>query len=285
VKFEYPKKFLPLVKDIKSAPIQNGAGVIVGWSAIVSGPDGRGIGGGTAATRDHALRIAVAESLECLERKVGLSTEELEILKCGQYPTRCGMAAGFERKPTLMRAQAEAIERWLWSKWVDSNFCVTEIPRPRLTGLAEHYAGQFDQVLYFERLVRHDIPGLQPLRFGATLALRAGGAFPGSRICSISEAPWEHAIIEAWRHLKIFENLGNRDDLYPFLAGRLKYFGTNHTAAMSALRNAHNKEWPSPEIDLLVELRQPKRDGYSFFRAICKDYLPWHLGDDRRLVF
>lgn len=286
MKFKYPEKFLPLVKSINSAPVQNEAGITVGWSAIVTDQAGRAIGGGTAATRDLATRIAVAESLECLEREIGFTPEEQETLKCGRYPTRCGMAAGFERKPTLMRAQVEAVERWLWSKWVDEQYFITEIPRPPLTGLAEYYAGKFERILYFEKLVHHDIAGVpQPLRFGAILAVHAGGAFPGSRVCSTSEDPWEHAAIEAWRHLKIFENLGDRADLYPFLAGRIKYFGENHSAAIAALGKAHNKNWPRPEIDTLVELRQPQYDGYSFFRAICKDYLPWHQGDHRRFVF
>ena len=125
----------------------------------------------------------------------------------------------------------------------------------------------------------------QPLCFGAVVALHSGGAFPGSRICSLKEDPWEHAIIEAWRHLKIFENLANRTEIYPFLASRLKHFGTHQSEAIAAVNKGTCKEWPIPKMELLVELRHFHSDGYSLFRALCKDYLPWHLGDCTRFIF
>ncbi len=185
-----------------------------------------------------------------------------------------------------MRAQAEAVERWLWSKWVDERYPMKETARPELTELGKHYAGQFDRIIYFERRVGHDIPGLpDPLCFGAVVALRGGGAFPGSRVCACGEKPWEHALIEAWRHLNIFKNLRERSDIYPILAGRLKYFGMNQAAALSALYRPEQKNWPRPALDFVAELRRPHYDGYSLFRAVCKDYLPWHLGSERRFVF
>ena len=284
--FKYPPRFLPLVSSIKSAPISTASKDPIGWSALVLGKNGRPIGSGTACARELATRIAVAESIEWLEREAGFSIEERKTLRCDDYPTRCGFAAGFEREPTRMRANAEAVERWLWSKWIDSGFFIQETGRPNFSALGAHYAGQFDQVLYFEKIVEHNMPGIPAsLRLGAVLAIRDGGAFPGSRVCSLNEDPWEHAVIEAWRHYNIFKNLRDRPDIYPILSQRLKYFGTNQAAAVTAVLQGRNKDWPTPEIELAIELRHPRIDGYSLFRVISKDYIPWHTGDYKRFIF
>lgn len=284
--FKYPQRFLALIKNIESAPVHDNSGEIAGWSALVFGSGGHSIGGGTAGHRDLAIRIAIAESLEWLEREVGFSVEERKTLKCDDFPTRCGFAAGFEREPTRIRACAEAVERWLWSKWIDSGFFIGETGRPGLSRLGGHYATQFEQILFFEKLIKHDMPDIpNPLRFGAVLALRDGGAFPGSRVCTMNEDPWEHAIVEAWRHCKIFENLRFRTEIYPILAARLGYFGVNRSAAVAAVRGGRSKAWPAHGLDVAVELRHPGVDGYALFRAISKDYIPWHIGDYKRFVF
>jgi len=181
--FSYPRHFRSKIKGMEKAHIQWNDRV-VGWYTVVMGNEGEPLGGGTAESLELSQRIAVAESIEKLEVLHGLSVEERQSFKCERFPTRCGMAAGFEPQATIHRAIAEGVERWVWSKWIDDGLEISEIKLPKLNDLSNYCFSIFDEVRFFKLEIHHKInnfPG--KINFYATIGFKDGGAFPGSRIC------------------------------------------------------------------------------------------------------
>jgi hypothetical protein len=285
--FSYPPSLKHRIKEIISAPIFSSSNKAVGWSTVILDNNGKTLGNGTANTRDDSMRIAVSESLEMLLCSDGPNCEIRTLFRFDEFPTRCGIAAGFERNSTWKRSQAEAFERWIWSKWVDEGYEVAPANMPsNLSTLAEHYFGQFDEVRFYQRIFANGALGLnQPLVFGAVVGLKDKGAFPGSRVCSFQEDPWDHAIIEAWRHLKIAENLNSRSDISSVLRERLGYFSVNGDNALKQVSRVSRRTWDNPALHFSVESSECAKSGYYMFRSLCKNYIPWHLGSVDRFVF
>ena len=284
MKFEFPVRFRSRVQSIDSASINDNLGHSLGWSSIVIDDLGRSIGGGTSETRDAATRIAIAESLEKLEMQYGFSESEQELIQIKRFPTRCGLAVGFEKRPTLLRSLAEGIERWVWSKWIDDGYRITKINKPTLNPLANFYFNKFSKVIFFEMNVLHENRDIHsPLKFGATIGFSENGAFPGSRVCSLQEDPWTHSLIESWRNYQVFKNLSDRTDVYPFLRERLELFGNNAERALKTIEACQKSLWPKPELEFMVPIER-EADGYFLVRSIFKDYIPWHEGAASRFI-
>ena len=282
--FSYPQRFRSYLKGLDSAPMQT-ENKTIGWYSVVLGADGEPLGGGTAESTDLSKRIAIAESLEKLEVLYGLSDEERKLLRCEEFPTRCGLAAGFEEHQTNQRAIAEGIERWAWSKWIDDGYQMPEIPKPKLTSLAEYCFPQFDEVKFFEREITHSISNFpKSIRFCAAVGFKDGGAFPGSRLCGLNEDPWAHALVESMRNVMIYQARENRKRVYPFLMERLSFFATHASEGYAATQGKNANNWPIPELDFFVTLER-KQDGYLLARSLCKHFIPWHMGTKERFVF
>lgn len=282
-----PRHFRLFVDQIKTAQIIGSSGELVGWSATAVKTDGFGIGGGTAATESEAIRIAIAESLERLEIQHGLSREEQREVRLAEFPTRCGFAAGFEEEPTRMRSLCEGLERWIWSQWIDRKCPIPQASQSHLSPLGLHYSLAFDDVYYFERIFDLSIPGLpNRLRFGAVVGIKSNGAFPGSRVCSLEEEPWTHALTESYRHLKIYQNMDGRGDIYSYLRKRISHFGQNAQSALDQTCHHHKRPWPNPELDFSISLRNNKTPETEYYlsRSLFKDYIPWHQGPEDRFI-
>ena len=129
-----------------------------------------------------------------------------------------------------MRSIAEAVERWIWSKWIDEHYYISkvEILNSNLSELSQHHRSFFDQVLFYQMPIDVEIDGrLNPMKIGITLGLLKDGIFPGSRVCSINESPWEHALTESYRHLQIFNNQSTRFIGKGIVYDRINFFGKN----------------------------------------------------------
>lgn len=284
--FEYPPHLHHSVSSIRSAPVIDARHTVIGWTTLVLDHEHLSLGTGTAHSKTESIRIAVAESIETLEIRYGLSLDTKQRFRMTEFPTRCGIAVGFDRRSTFMRSQAEAFERWIWSKWIDGGHLIEQTSTPELNSLAVHYLRKFESVIFFHHVFANGALSLkQPLLFGAVIAFKDGGAYPGSRVCSLHETPWEHALIEAWRHLKITESLDNRNEIYPILKSRLKYFSNNAESAINQAKKGKTKKIGTPEIDFICEGYTNPNSSHFIVRSICKDYIPWHLGDNERFVY
>jgi hypothetical protein len=219
------------IAEIIRQPINDHTGAMVGYHSTVLDHKQQAIGGGTAETAEHALRIGVAEVAERYLFKSMTKADKLNYL-VNEFPTTCGFAAGFNREKTRLRSICEGLERWIWSKWIDDGFFIQEVELPSLAGLSKHFASHFGKIYYFQKQFHPKLnEGVSiDLTFGAIVGIKDDGAFAGSRVCSVTENPWEHAFVEAWRNLNNYENFGSNTDQYRkgnAAAIRGYYFGSN----------------------------------------------------------
>jgi hypothetical protein len=184
-----------------------------------------------------------------------------------------------------MRALYEGLERWIWSKWIDSGFYIERtVPNEGdLSPLGLLFAEAFDEVFYFTRTFNIEHLGHHKVHIGITVGLKDGGAFAGSKVSSCNENPWLHALSESWRHLQRFCQFKNKSTVN-LVDRRLKYFGLNASDAKRQIMRAHLMEWPHPQI--LLDSRIPiPFDNLYLHRVIFRDYISWHFGDEERFVY
>src|SRR6185312_2689678 len=86
------------------------------------------------------------------------------------------------------------------------------------------------------------------LKLAVVVGLTAEGAFPGSRVCSEKEDPWEHACLEAWRHHLIFKNNSLPDLPENSFLHRISHFATRRGLAITQIDRANRYDWPQPKI-------------------------------------
>jgi hypothetical protein len=65
---------------------------------------------------------------------------------------------------------------------------------------------------------------------------------------------------------------------------RLIYFSKNSSQALKQIAAATNPDWPNPEILLLREY-DTQIDSVYIWRCLMKDFVGWHLGDEKRFVY
>lgn len=276
------------VKEIVQAPILNSRGLEMGWNTKFISENGSVFGGGINPSKETSFKIALAETIELFEKEYLLSDDEKRKLKFDSVPTRCGLAVGFQREATEMRSLAEGVERWIWSQWVDKR-CAVEVLSEQpfsLSMLATYHCEIFEKVYYFKKSLIFNLNGkLTMIEFGATIGIKNGGAFPGSRVGFMNDDLWTHALIESYRHFHIFSNLKDRKDQQANIIDRINYFGTHADSALQQiLKNPTSKEWPTPVLDFKTEIRDGE-NGYFMFRSLFKDYKPWHEGGIDRFIF
>lgn len=275
----------------KAASLENAPLVVdgrkIGWHSAFILNGGRAIGGGCGRTLDQSQRIAVSE---VIERGVfhQICDEMPEEFMLKDFPSSCGFAAGFDDERTKYRAVAEAVERWALSQWIDYGYLLKPVKSSDagISELAGFFQRQFDEVLYFHKELRINCENrFMTLRFGVCVGLRDGGAFPGARVCSVDESPWEHCLIEAWRHTLIAKESIDRDSSNRKYRERVIYFGSNSKAALNAIQSAKRQDqWPEPRLMLLK--KAPNAPIGSFvWRALCSNYIGWHLGGANRFVY
>lgn len=243
-------------------------------------------GGSVQLNLNIAHRIAFAEAFE---RKCFLSLNEQETLalEVNKYPTTCGFAAGFESEKTKLRAIAEAVERWAWEKIVDENEVISEIPIIAEDNLSSFLMQSFDKVKGYSKTMDFTFDNRN---FKATLLIALGftkeGVFPGSRVVFGEKKNFQHALLEAWRHLKIaLKNEINNDDL---IDQRIIFFSKNRKVAED-LFESHSLQQGNEDKPLNPKIKFVKpvfNDGSIFvYRALCEEFWGWDKGDESRFIY
>ena len=121
------------------------------------------------------------------------------------------------------------------------------------------------------------------LQIGIILGEKNKGIFPGSQVTSLHDDPWQHAFLEAWRHYHLSKNrrVFNKPDI---LTERIRYFACHQQKAINQIKCASINDWPIPNIKLQEPYHDDERR-YFLWRALCNDYVGWHLGDETRFVY
>lgn len=254
----------------------------IGWQVICFDKNHNPLGGGLSSDLETAKRISVAEYCERLSFFNIVNSEELSSqFEIKNHPTTCGFAAGFEKEKVKLRSLAESIERWAWSKWIDDGFKLELINRIDHTNISSYLASHFESnVVYFKK-IKINAPQVIEFLFVVFLGFKNGGVFPGSRVCALNENPFEHAIVEAYRHLKISETESGKME-FPY--DRINFFSKNKDIALRQVDSAQNKNWPEFSVKLLKEY-QTNVEGLYVFRSIGHNFIPWNEGKVNRFVY
>jgi hypothetical protein len=283
---ELVKAYYPNFERLEESPIQSSSET-VGWSVTLLERGNNPIGSGCSSARDTARRVAVAEAIE---RGVfrSLFKRDAKPFLLDEFPTTSGFAAGFEDVATKWRAISEGLERWIWSQWIDQKYAIGQIypAKDEIGKIGCFFLKEFEDAKFFHKRLTVAVEGCsQEFQFAACVGLTDRGAFPGSRVCSPLENPWEHAIIEAWRHTKIAKKLTAENALENFYNARVKYFSEHKGEALVSIGSAMKiDEWPEPKLRLLRKVPSlPK--GLFVWRALFADFEGWHLGNHKRFVY
>lgn len=279
-------EFLPEIAKSEESPLVD-VNSTIGWHVVLFDKEMNALGGGFSSDKTTARRIAIAEMAERKLFRQLLNSDDANRFRLGSHPCTCGFAAGFEKEKTRLRALAEAVERWAWSKWIDEGFKINEISidTGKLTKNGQLIIENFDHVKFFSlKIDTSSIINFVPfVELNIILGFKDGGVFPGSRVISFSEEKWEHGIVEAWRHLEIFRKYRGSISI-PFPYGRIFYFGKNSNEALKQIESAQKLIWPKPKELILQEMQTGVTDLY-FWRALMEDYLSWHEGNEKRFVY
>jgi hypothetical protein len=281
------KKYAPTVGRLEEAPIITDDGQTIGWHSVFVADGGRALGGGCGRELEQARRVAVAE---IIERGVfrELIREAPEDFLLDEFPTSCGFAAGFDDGRTKYRAVAEAVERWAFSQWIDFKYALDAATPSdeEFSALAAFFRGGFEEVRFFKKFFKVVCEDkILSLQLGICVGLKDGGAFPGARVCSLRESPWEHCLVEAWRHTLIAKEDIEKDSTNIQYRKRVIHFGANGQQALDFVRSADKKSvWPEPRLALLKRAPSAPAGAYVW-RALCSDYMGWHLGGPDRFVY
>lgn len=281
---EIIKNEIPTFSRVDVSPIFNPSGVTVGWECHSYLENGKAFSGGTHIDKEVAKRICIAEAIErALFFKIYSNSVQDDFL-LSEYPSTCGFACGFENPRTKARAICEAVERWAWSKWIDSKYKLDEVVVREMDSLSQTLSSRFKKVRFFHKNLA--VNGLA-LQVGVVIGETDIGVFAGSRVCSSTETPWPHAIIEAFRNFQNFEySKKNVESLTAgdFVRRRVLYFGTHRDEALDQIRSASNLVWPDPSIRLLREFKTEINNVF-LWRCLLNDWIGWHVGDDKRFVY
>lgn len=277
--------FIPGFEAVELAPLL-WEKEIVGWEAILIDRDKNVLGGAISDSKEKCIQIAYAETLERYFVK-NLNIRDQQRFLTDLYPTSCGFAFGFEEKGTYNRAFNEALERWVWSKWIDEHFLLAKRDGATIkhTSLASYFVDAFDEVLFFSREFDLDHLGGGRRQIGITIGLFENGAFAGSKVSMIGEDVWTHALSESFRHknlyLKIRDHHKSDEGV---VKNRLIYFGAHQKEAIDQIDKMALEEWPRPEILLQKRVELPF-ESLFLYRILFENFMSWHLGEEKRFVY
>jgi hypothetical protein len=157
-----------------------------------------------------------------------------------------------------------------------------------LSTLSRSLLTNFQKNHYFNKEIFLNIQGeSKSFQFVVFIGETEYGVFAGSRVSSSIDNLWEHAIIEAIRNYNNSIFYGKHPEsinLKNKVATRLMYFSKNKDEALKQIAAATNTDWPSPEILLLREY-DTQIDSVYLWRCLMKDFVGWHLGDEKRFVY
>lgn len=247
------------------------------------------LSGGTASTKENALRIAVAEAFE---RSLFCKIIEQDNLKYDfnliNFPSTSGFAAGFDDSSTRFRAICEGVERWAWSKWIDQHFQIEkDTNEKKLSKLSSHLEKDFLECRWFKKDFEVEISPKDKMNLSLVifLGLTEDGIFPGSRVSTDQDDLYEHPIIEAHRNLINFKLHKIKPmQKMDIIEQRTMHFGNNKTNALSQIEKAIRIDWPKIELQILRKYETNIPDLF-LYRCLFKDFIGWHAGDVDRFVY
>ncbi|MBF0365301.1 MAG: hypothetical protein HQK50_06995 [Oligoflexia bacterium] len=260
----------------------------IGYSSIVICNDSA-IGGGVSSSEDESVKIAIAEFIERSLFKMISNSDQRQDFLLDEHPTTSGFAAGFDHSKTFLRALCEATERWLWSKWIDEGFFVPSIsiPLQNMTPLERFFLSHFDSTQFRKMSITidHPITGKATAYFAVCLGIKGNGIFPGSRVSFVEDNLWVHPLVEAYRHLDIFNKRDKDRALadFDFIDQRIIYFGENKEHALNTISTCKRTDWPKITYKLTKEY--PTNKQYYLWRVLADNYKGWHQGCYDRFVY
>lgn len=258
---------------------------LVGFHSTLVDEEGQALGSGTHAVRETSHKIAV---FEAFERKIfnSMFRRAEPSLFLNEYPSSCGFAVGDEPEDAEQRAKSEAVERWIRSKWIDDQYRLTphKILPSELSPIAKSLLQSFDDYSGFYQTcaLEGDPKGTNLFHNAIFVGFTKTGAFVGSRTSNDSHRIWDHAIIEAWRHLHIYRTQPR--DSEKFEIQIIHFFGENKLVALEQLEKANRPGLPNPRLKLLSSVPTGVNGVYCA-RALCDDFKGWHHKEVDRFVY
>lgn len=276
--------------NIIEQPIVDNRNNIVGYHCYAQNKSGATISGGTFSNKEAALRIAVAELVERYFFQELCKTEFSKQYYIEEYLSTCGFAAGFDNNSTRFRAICEGVERWAWSQWIDYKLNLPiDVSEKKYTILAQALITDFDQIFSYSKVFQVKISETEflELKFAVFLGCKEGGIFAGSRVSTAGDELWEHAAVEASRNYKnsiFYAKHPEKIDYKSNFVTRLLYFSKNKNEALRQIDDAVKTDWPKPELLVLKQLNTGFASVFVW-RCLFKDYVGWHLGDEKKFVY
>lgn len=260
------------------------------WHASILSADTITITGGYSESPELAIQIGLAELIERYE--VNQLSKDPKLKKeffLDTHNSSCGFAAGFSSSSTQLRAIAEAVERWGWSKWIDDGFSMQKLEAEEVKSLSlpNLFTKNFNELICFKKAIPIRVNQFLELDLSlcVLLGLTEDGVFPGSRVDISSDLCWSHAALEAWRHFHISldERSRNRKN-FPF--NRIHCFANNKSAALSQIpeSDSTNRVWPIPRVLTLKKVRNLD-PSIHVWRCLIDNYINWNSGDEKRFVY
>lgn len=281
---EVIKQQIPTFDRIDINPVIDGKGVVVGWESISYLRNDQAFSGGTHVDKEVAKRICIAEAFERAFFFKIFGSKSSDDFLLSEFPSTCGFSCGFESEKVRLRAICEGVERWAWSQWIDFSFHMDEVEIEKVDALSDSLCRIFEKKRFFSR--HFEICNLK-LQLGIVVCETDQGIFAGSRVCSLMEDPWQHAIIEASRNYQNFRHFQEnfltlkKED---FVRRRAIYFGANKDEALAQIGSAIKNDWPSPTIRILKEYDTGIPNVF-LWRCLLENWMGWHIGDEKRFVY
>lgn len=283
------KKINPNILEFIHQDIVDSSGHIIGSRCYGMNDKHEAFSGGTASSRDTALRIAVAEAFErSLFYKIAAKENLKQEFDVINFPSTSGFAAGFDDNFTRFRAICEGVERWAWSKWIDGRCKIAEVKSDKkLSKLTMHLLSDFKECMWFKKDFEVTVSVKEKINLSLVifLGITENGVFPGSRVSTEQDELYEHPVIEAHRNLINFKlHQNNPKECRDIIEKRTMFFGDNKKIALAQINNAVLDNWPRLELHLLkrFETNIPE---VSLYRCLFKDFIGWHEGDIERFVY
>lgn len=280
MKVEELISLIPEFKELQESPlILDDREVAYQQSVILE--DETCLGTGFSLNRSMARQIALSEAIERRVVSNLYKSKEADSYLLNEYPSTCGFAVGFNQEGAKERAQAEAVERWLRSKWIDDGYGLDEfkVAAGTLTRVEAWFAEKFLEVRYFAHNCQLEGDSTKSVHSLVVVGLTEQGAFAGSKSVMNAKVPLLSALVEAWRHLEISES-----ELETNESKVIRHYAKNRKSALSQIQKAVKYNMPSPKLRLLKEVPIPLA-GVCGFRALCHDFSGWHGANLERFVY
>lgn len=278
-------KKIPNFKEVQESPVVWNDQVLAHSASVVL-LDGQCIGSGFSNEPTIAKQIAISEALE---RKIFFdllqSSDMKEKFLLDEYPSTCGFSVGLDKSSSSERAVAEAVERWVVSKWIDNHFFISELSAPliKFSPVDQFLTSHFEEIHYFSHQCIIEVKSKNHIvNTIISIGLTENGAFYGGKSTINSIPPITSALVECWRHLKLSE-LSSQSKQSKNLKV-VNHFAHNKLLALEQINKAIKTDWPQPKLRLLAEA-PTEVEGFFCFRALCEDFKGWHGQDVNRFVY